>query len=241
MPQIVELCEGAPIAKLEYYFSREYTQMRRDVERCFGTKNTSNHRTYTPAAAAAAPTPATPTPPRTRPAPTPPTPATPTPPRTRPAPSPAARARAPPPPDPVPPIPIDPTKLSATTLPLLRPEVLTDPQPFAISSQLTSLIIVTPAKSCAYPRVFKSFANPGLVSNGRKFPRDAWTLNGEPVAQETVQRAIQEVCVAVLRRINEPRYTKQLQRAQRSIATPTRIRDIECCLRGIMTKEEAEL
>ncbi|KAJ3064611.1 hypothetical protein HK102_008144, partial [Quaeritorhiza haematococci] len=64
-----------------------------------------------------------------------------------------------------------------------------------------------------------------------------WTLNGEPVATETVQRAIREVCVAVVRRLHEPRYTKQLQAARRSIATMTRIRDIERFLRARLSKQ----
>ncbi|KAJ3071720.1 hypothetical protein HK102_006386, partial [Quaeritorhiza haematococci] len=95
-------------------------------------------------------------------------------------PHPAARARAPPPPAPVAPIPIDPSELSATTLPLLRPGVLTDTQPLAIIQRLTNLLIVTPAKSIAYMQIFQSFANPGLASNGRKYAHDAWTLNGKP-------------------------------------------------------------
>ncbi|KAJ3057678.1 hypothetical protein HK102_010937, partial [Quaeritorhiza haematococci] len=134
------------------------------------------------------------------------------------------------------PIPVDATEISAATLRLLRPGVLTDTQPFAISQRLTNLLIVTPAKSIAYVQVFQSFANPGLVSSGRKYARDVWTLNGEPVATETVQRAIQEVCVAVLRRQHDPRYTKQLQAARVSIATPSRIRDIERFLRDRLSK-----
>ncbi|KAJ3065888.1 hypothetical protein HK102_007785, partial [Quaeritorhiza haematococci] len=101
--------------------------------------------------------------------------------------------------------------------------------------RLTNLPIVTPAKSIAYMQIFQSFANPGLVSSGRKYARDVWTLNGEPVATETVQRAIQEVCVAVVRRINEPK--KQLQAARRSIVTMTRIRDIERFLRDRSSKK----
>ncbi|KAJ3053494.1 hypothetical protein HK102_011690, partial [Quaeritorhiza haematococci] len=48
------------------------------------------------------------------------------------------------------PIPVDATEISAATLRILRPGVLTDTQPFAISQRLTNLLIVTPTKSITY-------------------------------------------------------------------------------------------
>ncbi|KAJ3074317.1 hypothetical protein HK102_005820, partial [Quaeritorhiza haematococci] len=199
MPRIVEL-DDEPLRDLEYYFSRKYTQRRRNSERT----RTGNHHPYTPTS---------PTPP----------------PKARPAHSPAARARTPPP-APVPPIP---SELSATTVPVLRPGVLTDTLPLAISQRLTNLLIVTPAKSIAYVQIFQSFANPGLVSSGRKYARGVWTLNGEPVAHcSAPSRRSASLSFAACTTRGTPNSSRQHDGASRR----SRIRDIERFLRARLSK-----
>ncbi|KAJ3061681.1 hypothetical protein HK102_009024, partial [Quaeritorhiza haematococci] len=109
--------------------------------------------------------------------------------------------------------------LSAATLRLLRPRLLSEPDPLDLSWELSERIEMTPTADTAFGAIFESFAHPGLVARG-KSPRNAWTLNGEPVAIETMWRAIQELCLAVL---DEMDNTKEIQKAQRSIATMGRV------------------
>ncbi|KAJ3047813.1 hypothetical protein HK102_012833, partial [Quaeritorhiza haematococci] len=136
---------------------------------------------------------------------------------------------------------IDTSTLSATTLQLLRPGLLSEPHPFAISHDLFRRIVMTPTADTMFGTVFKSFAHPELVSRS-KTPRNAWTLNGEPVAIDTMWSAIQELCLAVVRHLDNPGcitagYGKELQKARRSIGSMSRVKWVERYLRRVLSVE----
>ncbi|KAJ3047443.1 hypothetical protein HK102_012919, partial [Quaeritorhiza haematococci] len=123
--------------------------------------------------------------------------------------------------------------LSAATLRLLRPGLLSEPEPLDLSWELSERIEMTPTADTAFGAIFKSFAHPDLVARG-KSPRNAWTLNGEPVAIETVWRAIQELCLAVL---DEMDNTKEIQKARSSIRSMGRVKCVERHLRKVLSAE----